>query len=111
MSAESIYSLEQARAHFAERLIITVEKNSADLSVIDRLAETLANEPRGQCQILFHYRTDQAETQISAGEDRSVSLSSVLLGAVKKIVGDDNVNIVYRKNPDPMVIDKVDSAA
>ena len=111
MSAESIYSLEQARAFFADKLIITVEKSNADLSVIDRLAETLKKEPQGQCQILFHYRTDQVETQISTGEDRSVSLSSTLLGAVKNIVGDDNVNIIYRKIPGPMMIDKVDSAA
>ena len=111
MSAESIYSLEQARVLFADRLVIKVDKNNADLTVIDRLAEALENEPRGQCHILFHYSTEHAEGQISVGEDRNVSLSSSLLEAIKKIVGGDNVNIIYRKTPGPMLIEKVDSAA
>ena len=111
ISADSIYSMEQARTLFADKVIITIDKSSADLSVIDRLAEVLDNEPRGQCQILFHYRAEHTEGQLSVSDERCVDVSASLLDTLKRIVGDDSVYVVYRKVPGAMLIDKMETAA
>jgi len=111
MAAESIYSLDQAREAFADTITVVIDGNTADLTVIDRLAEVMNGAPRGNCKILFHYRTDSEEGKFVVDHDQCVALSGTLLDSLRDLVGADCVTISYRKQPATVLDDRVESAA
>ncbi|GAG39816.1 unnamed protein product, partial [marine sediment metagenome] len=85
--------------------------NTVDLNVIDKLAEIMNSAPRGDCKILFHYRTDNEEGKFVVGHDRHVALSGSLLDSLRDLVGKSCVAVTYRKQPAAVADDSVESAA
>ena len=111
VAAESIYSMEQVRKLFADTLVIRLDQDCADTAVIEQLAEILHEKSQGQCKVRFHYRTQNEEGQLLLADEWRVDVSGPLLSALKDTVGENRINIIYRKNPSTNMDRKVDTAA
>ena len=111
MSAESVFSIEQARAAFAHRITVTIDQNVSDLTVIERIVDVLNNASRGGCRVVLHYRTADEEGKLAVGDNHHVTVNSWLLESLSELVGTERVWVEYNKQPAEIVAARVESAA
>lgn len=93
MSADRIWSIEQARETFAKAIRVDVVNSSGNFA--SKLAETLTPYRQGKCTILVHYQSDQARVNIPLPEDWKVRPSQELLKRLGKLTAPENVHVVY----------------
>lgn len=111
MAAESIYGIEQARAIFADSIVISLDQDCAVLPTIEQIAQALDDKTRGRCKIRFHYRTSKEEGQLVVADEWHVNPSAALLATLRNIVGQERVSLVYKKNIAAAMVDSVETAA
>ncbi|MFQ5994194.1 MAG: DNA polymerase III subunit alpha [Acidiferrobacterales bacterium] len=95
MSAEKIYNLEQARAAFAQRLVIDVDAEAAGNGFVEQLRTILEPVSRGRCPVYLRYRGQLAEAEIALGEEWKISPSGNVLERLSQLAGTRNVEVVY----------------
>jgi DNA polymerase-3 subunit alpha len=96
MSAEKIYSIEQARLAFGSRIVIEVDAERAGNGFLAELQEILEPARRGTCPVVLRYRNQDAEAEIALSEEWKVSPSSAVLERLGQLAGDDCVRLYYR---------------
>jgi DNA polymerase-3 subunit alpha len=101
LTAERLYSIEQARARYAKRLALQwpVSGGNGDGSngfKVDELRELLAPFQGGPCPIVIEYRAQAAQTLIQLGEGWRVYPGEELLSRLKKRMGADRVKLLYQ---------------
>ena len=95
MSARSIYDINQAREHFAKKLVVAVDEQRAANGFISELQSTLAPFREGACPVSLNYLRDDARAEISLGEAWRVHPTDELLHRLKEVMGDGQVKMVY----------------
>ncbi|MDD2770250.1 MAG: OB-fold nucleic acid binding domain-containing protein, partial [Methylococcus sp.] len=100
ISAERIYSIEEARARFARYLQIDWPDGSAPSpaspSVVIDVKDLLSQFAGGTCPVCIGYRGRGAATQLRLGEGWRVYPRDELIGRLQKCIGPGRVSIVYR---------------
>jgi DNA polymerase-3 subunit alpha len=95
MSAESIYDIDQARAAFADRLVIEIGSDVTANGFIGRLQSILRPFTDGTCPVVVRYQSRQAEAELSLGAQWRVRPSAEVLDALAGLAGSGRVYIDY----------------
>ncbi|MGD8407665.1 MAG: DNA polymerase III subunit alpha [Thiohalophilus sp.] len=95
MSARSIYDINQAREHFARKLMLQVDHKHAGNGFINELQHTLSPFREGFCPVVIDYRRDDARAQIVLGEEWRVHPTDELLHRLRETLGEEQVQVVY----------------
>ncbi|MDY6978258.1 MAG: DNA polymerase III subunit alpha [Pseudomonadota bacterium] len=95
MSARSIYDINQAREHFARKLLISVDHHKAGNGFVNELQHTLSPFREGFCPVIIDYHRDDARAQIALGETWRVHPTDELLHRLRDSLGDEHVKVIY----------------
>jgi len=95
MSARAIYDMEQAREHFAKRLVINVEAVRAGNGFVGELERTLSPFREGVCPVVLDYLGLGARAQLSLGEEWRVRPTDELLHRLGELAGEGRIDVVY----------------
>ena len=95
MSAKNIYDIDQAREHFAKRLLVNVNQNKAGNGFVAALQKTLQPYREGFCPVVIGYERADARAQIALGEGWSVHPTDELLHRLRELAGAEQVDVIY----------------
>ncbi len=95
MSARSIYDINQAREHFARRLVLSIDEQRAANGFIKELQHTLSPFREGFCPVVINYRRPDAKAEIALGETWRVHPTDELLHRLRESIGEQSVQIIY----------------
>jgi DNA polymerase III subunit alpha len=95
MSAEKLYNMEQARAAFGKRLVISVTEDRAGNGFVKELKDILEPGPRGNCPVFLRYSAGLAEAEIVLGDEWKISPTGTLLERLQRLAGECNVRLDY----------------
>ena len=96
MSADKVYNIEQARAAFAKRLVISLRAEAAANGFVDELGDILQPVARGDCPVYLRYQTDAAEAEIALGDEWKITPTAAVLSELSRLAGENNVRMDYR---------------
>ncbi|MHB1586476.1 MAG: DNA polymerase III subunit alpha [Acidiferrobacteraceae bacterium] len=95
MAAEEIYSMAEARAQFARRLVIELDQEAMAASgIVQELKDALNPRP-GRCPVVVSYRRAEAEAEIALGEEWRIDPTDAMIRRLSKIAGDGHVHLIY----------------
>jgi len=97
MSAEKIYTIEQARIAFGTRLVIDVDADRAGNGFMAELQEILQPARQGTCLVILRYSNGSAQAEIALGEGWKVQPSTAVLERLGQLAGNQNVHLHYRE--------------
>jgi len=102
LSAEKLYTIEQARAHFAKHLLVEWSPSPADgglaqTALADELVELLKPFKGGACPVFIAYRGKGAESLLHLGDLWRVHPREELLNRLRKHIGFERVSVQYPK--------------
>ena len=98
MTAEKLYSMEDARELFARSIVLTWDAAEWPTSriFVDELKNVLLPFRGGACPIAIEYTSSQAKTSIQLGDDWRVRPSDDLLIRLRRLLSPDTVVVRYR---------------
>ncbi len=96
MSARQVYDMNEAREHFARRLVVDVGSSQAGNGFVNDLAQVLAPFREGFCPVVLDYQGQGACAEVSLGKDWRVHPTDELLHRLRDLVGESGVHIDYR---------------
>ena len=96
MSIKAIYDINQAREHFAKRLLITIDEVRAGNGFIPALQQTLQPYREGGCPVVIDYSRRDARVELPLGQDWCVHPTDELLHRLRELAGADKVQVIYR---------------
>jgi DNA polymerase-3 subunit alpha len=95
MSARNIYDMNQAREHFARRLVLNVANSQAANGFVTELAQVLGPFREGFCPVVLDYSGQGARAEVSLGRAWQVHPTDELLHRLRDLVGETGVRIDY----------------
>jgi len=96
LTAEKLYTIEQARAHFSKHVLIEYPSQGTPSSVwAEELAELLKPFQGGSCPIFIDYRNQKASSLLQLGESWRIHPGDELINRLKKHIGAERVSIQY----------------
>ena len=99
LTAEKLYSIEQARANFARCLMInwdTKMTNSTAKFLIEELTSILQPFCGGGCPVVIRYSSDSATTAVQLGDHWRIHPSDELLLRLQHLLSPDAIEVKYR---------------
>ena len=101
LTAEKLYTIEQASARFAKHLLVEWSHHPANLSpthsaLADELVELLKPFQGGPCPIMIDYRGKGAKSLLQLGDLWRVHPGEELLNRLRKHIGPERVRIQYQ---------------
>ncbi len=93
--AESVYTIEEARVRFGQRLMIQVQKTDDGKSVIQSLASIMSPFRQGSCPVWISYQGEQANANLPLGDNWQVNPTDDLLERLREVAGKKSVWIQY----------------
>ncbi len=96
MSARTIYDINQAREHFARRLLVGVDAIKAGNGFIPALQRTLQAFREGSCPVVIDYQRPDARAELPLGPDWRVHPTDELLHRLRELAGPDQVRLIYK---------------
>ncbi|WP_349431101.1 DNA polymerase III subunit alpha [Methylomarinum sp. Ch1-1] len=98
VTAEKMYSIEQAREMFARSIQLQWRPGSDQVhqDFIENLAEILRPYCGGSCPVIIHYCSPQAKAAIQLGDDWRVTPADELLLRLRRFLSAEAVEIKYR---------------
>ena len=97
VTARRVITIDQAREEQAARLLICWNANGEESEFVDRLRGTLQPFRQGRCPVALMYRGPSAHARIALGEDWQVHPTQELIQRLGKLVGGENVRVVYSR--------------
>ena len=95
MRADKLYTMDEARAGFASRLVIDVNMKTASNGFVGELKQILKPEVNGPCPVYLNYSNNHAEAEILLGEQWKVNPTAGVLEKLESLAGAKNVHIIY----------------
>ena len=95
LRATQIYDIDQARENYARQLLIRVPEDKANNGFIDSLEQILAPHKNGQCPVCLDYQRSDAATRLLLGEEWCIRPTDELLYNLRKLVGNEQVKLLY----------------
>ncbi len=101
VAPKHIYDLEQARAAFAQQLLIHwhADAPGEPRPFVEDLAELLDAFGDGSCRVAIQYRNADAQARLLLGERWRVRPSEDLLHRLRRWLGPDRVRLLYQRVP------------
>ena len=96
ISARAIYDINQAREHFAKRLMISVDEIKAGNGFVPALHGTLRAFREGNCPVVIEYQRPGARAELSLGQEWRVHPTDELLHRLKELAGPEKVRVIYK---------------
>ena len=98
--ASSIFSMTQAREKFSRCLEINIDKTKANGSwseseMTRQLGDVLQAYREGQCPVCIQYNSGTELTVMNLGDDWKIQPSEDLLGRLRHLFSEEQVNILY----------------
>jgi DNA polymerase-3 subunit alpha len=95
VTARRVIDIDQAREEHASRLLICWNANGEESDFVDRLRGALQPFRQGRCPVSVMYRGVGAHARIALGDEWQVRPTRELLQRLGKLVGGDNVRLVF----------------
>jgi DNA polymerase III subunit alpha len=99
VTAEKIYSFEQARDLFARSIQIdwkVVDQAVEDMRLLEKLPETLKPFCGGSCPVIIRYQSPVAKTRLQLGDEWRVFPADELLQRLRRLFSVQAVVVTYR---------------
>ncbi|MGJ0484156.1 MAG: DNA polymerase III subunit alpha [Methylomicrobium sp.] len=96
LTAEKLYSIDQARNAFARGLQLTWNVGVNGDSLAEKLSPTLEPFKGGACPVMIQYRSEQAQATVRLGDEWRVFATEELLLRLKRLLGSEAVEVKYR---------------
>ncbi len=98
LNCKELYDLTQAREQFAKQMVIRFDHAGAAGGLLDNLSQRLTPYRKGACPLLVEYHNSDAKAELRFGDGWRLRPEEPLLDSLRELLGDKNVEIVYRKN-------------
>lgn len=95
MSAKNLYDIDQAREHFAKRLLVRVDEHKAANGFVSALQKTLQPYREGFCPVVIDYAAAGVRAQLPLGEGWSVHPTDELLHRLQDLAGSGQIDVIY----------------
>ncbi|MCF6236818.1 MAG: DNA polymerase III subunit alpha [Gammaproteobacteria bacterium] len=95
MSAEKIYNIAQAREMYAKRIEVEFDSSKQKSDFLPILEKTLDPFREGICPVNINYQSENARARLVLGADWRVSPTDEFIQRIKKLAGDNEVQIIY----------------
>ena len=95
LTAKTLMTLDQARAHYARYLMITLQTDNADPALIQSLQTTLKPYRSGQCPVRLHYTNNKASSAIYLSDDWRLTPAQALIQDLGRLDGIGTVRLIY----------------
>ncbi len=95
MSADKLYTIDQARAAFAARLEIDVDADLAGNGFVAELQQILKPATPGRCPVYLRYHNREAAAEILLGQEWRVVPSGAVLDHLARLAGAEHVRLIY----------------
>ncbi|MEJ2142610.1 MAG: DNA polymerase III subunit alpha [Gammaproteobacteria bacterium] len=95
MSARNIYDMDQAREHFAHRVLVDVDETQAANGFINNLKSVLVPYREGFCNVELRYHRRDATAEIVLGQEWRIHPTDECLHRLREVAGADKVNVDY----------------
>jgi DNA polymerase-3 subunit alpha len=92
MRAQKVYTLTQARQHFAKRLIL---KLASDFNQVQILHDRLSPFIHGTCPIMVDFHHAAAQARLVLGQHWNIQPSDELIASLKALLGSEAVVLDY----------------
>jgi DNA polymerase-3 subunit alpha len=89
------FDIDQARAHFANRLEIRVAREQAANGFVPELQHTLEPFREGGCPVIVSYHNGSARAELRLGDGWRVNPTDELIHRLRQLVGESNVAVRY----------------
>ena len=98
MTAEKLYSMEEAREMFARGIVLTWDATQwpASPTFVEALKNSLQPFRGGECPITIEYTSSHAKAFLQLGDDWRVRPSDDLLIRLRRLLSPDTVAVKYR---------------
>ncbi|MEH6458210.1 MAG: hypothetical protein V7749_17915 [Cocleimonas sp.] len=105
--ANQLHDIEGARNEFLRSLNIKIDKSQTANGLLDKLDELLPNKlsndassdnpnsNAGHCPVFVSYETENETARLRLGSDVSAPLADEGIKQLKKVLGEDRVNLIY----------------
>jgi len=95
MSARNLFDLDQAREHFARKLVVAVDAGQAGNGFVPGLQNVLTPFREGGCPVVLDYQAGDARAEIQLGRNWRVHPTDELLHRLREMVGEAGVRVEY----------------
>ncbi len=96
INVNHIYDLDEARNHFARRLVVSLYREQIDNEFIEQFKTLLGTfSEAGECPVVCYYRGDKAKAVVRLGDNWKVSLNKELIHRLETLTGHAS-KIIYR---------------
>ncbi len=98
MTAEKLYSMEEAREMFARGIVLTwdASQTTAPTNFVEKLTEILQPFRGGECPIIIEYTASSAKATVQLGDDWRVKPSDELLIRMRRLLSTESVLVKYK---------------
>ncbi|KAF3983481.1 MAG: DNA polymerase III subunit alpha [Methylococcales symbiont of Hymedesmia sp. n. MRB-2018] len=99
LTAERMYTFEQAREYFARCIAIDWKKTQTEgdsNKFIKQLKEILTPYKGGNCPVQICYDNDKAKTSLQLGDEWRIHPTDDLIDILKKCFSNSSIDIIYR---------------
>ncbi|MAL98894.1 MAG: DNA polymerase III subunit alpha [Alteromonadaceae bacterium] len=93
--AEAVYDVAEARRRYSRGLKLAIDHKQLGNGLMDELTAVLRPYRAEGCRVSVDYARADARTQIQLGADWQVLPDDELLLGLRRLLGDDRVNLVY----------------
>jgi DNA polymerase-3 subunit alpha len=95
ITAQEIYDINQAREHFARRLVVGVQATQTGNGFVNSLADILTPFREGQCRVCIDYLGGSAAARVMLGDEWTVHPTDELLHRLQELAGEQHVMVEY----------------
>jgi len=100
VTANTVYTMTQAREKFSRGLQIKLDRSKAngswsDAQVTRQLTEVLQTYREGHCPVNIEYNSGSDISQFVLGEEWNVTPSDELLTRLNKLFGQEQIEVMY----------------
>ena len=95
MSADKLYTIDQAREAFAERLEIDVDADLSGNGFVAELKQILKPATPGRCPVYLRYHNRYAAAEIMLGQEWRVAPTGAVLEHLARLAGAGHVRLIY----------------
>lgn len=93
MTVSKVMTLDDAREAFAQRLALHIEQPVPDFP--HQLNQLLSPHRNGKCPVFIRYLHAEAEVELRLGKEWCVMPSEQLVVALRQVLGEESVKVVY----------------
>lgn len=95
LTVDTIYTIDQAREHYAKQLVIEMDADLGKNGFVPSLVDVLTPFREGQCPISIQYRGDNAHGALPLGKEWCVRPTDELLNRLRDLAGEESVELMY----------------